>query len=119
MALASELMALSIPSAAAAVLGFDTPVSALTATGSTQGTALALTSSVSIFGTVAASTGAILPTSRVDRFIYNGGANALTVYPPVGWNFCGLTANTGISVPVNKGARFTPLGLQIMPIISA
>jgi|ERR1700761_2222654 len=50
------------------------------------------------FGTVAASTGGILPLGAVTGdscLVFNNGANALTIYPPVGG-----TINGGASVSV-------------------
>lgn len=69
---------------AAAITG--TAQTALTATGSTAADALLLPADVNRFGTVAASTGTILPPMNAGDsvVIYNGGANALTVYPPAG-----------------------------------
>lgn len=56
----------------------------LVATGSAITDALDLTAAINNFATVAASTGAQLPNSDVGAVVYvrNGGANALTVYPP-------------------------------------
>jgi hypothetical protein len=80
----------------------------LTAAGSTQGTALALTGDANFIGTAAASTGVILPSYDVGDVIYvvNGGANAVAVYPPVGHTINGLAANTALSVAVGKGSMF-------------
>jgi len=84
--------------AAGAIQG--TVASNLTATGSTQGTALLLPADVNYFTTVAASTGAILPsmTKGDSVILYNKGANALSVYPPVGGVINGLSANAAYSV---------------------
>lgn len=121
MALTGELMANGLPPALANQLGQDAPLTALTATGNSQGTALALLSSFSIFGTVAASTGAILPAAGAqdDFMVYNGGASTLTVYPASGQQINGLAANTGVSVPANKGAIFKAAGNQWIAVISA
>lgn len=72
----------------------------LTATGSTQGTALPLPASVNRFTTVAASTGALVPPMNPGDYIviYNGGANALSVYPPVGATINQASANTAYSL---------------------
>lgn len=77
-----------------------TVANALTATGSTQGTALALGADLNRFTTVAASTGAILPAMNPgdNMQVFNGGANALLVYPPVGGTINALAANAGYSV---------------------
>ena len=70
--------------AAAAITG--NAANNLTAAGTTQATALLLPSDVNRFTTVAASSGTILPPMNAGDWtvIYNGGANALAVYPPVG-----------------------------------
>ena len=84
-------------------------VTGLTAAGSTQGTALALTNDANFIGTAAASTGVILPSYDVGDQVYvvNGGANAVAVYPPVGHTINGLAANTALSLAVGKGGVFT------------
>jgi hypothetical protein len=114
MASVAELMATGMPAGQANCIGQDAPLSALTATGNSQATALPLLSSFSIFSTVAASTGAVLPPAggQGDYFIYNGGANALTVYPSLGQSINGLALNTGVSIPINKGGTFFPNGNQ-------
>lgn len=72
----------------------------LTATGSTQATALALPADINRVTTVAASTGVIIPpaNSGDGGTVYNGGANALLLYPPVGGTINGLSANAGYSI---------------------
>lgn len=83
--------------------------SALTATGSTQTDALLLSAVNSEFTTVASGTGARLPASLSpgDQFtVYNGGANALLVYPPTGESIQSGAANAGFSVAANKPAMF-------------
>lgn len=89
---------------AAAVQG--TVAAALTATGTTQATALPLGADNNNFTTVAAGSGCILPAMNPgdDITVYNGGANALLIYPPVGAQIKGLGANTGYSL-----ATATPL----------
>lgn len=90
--------------------------SGLTATGSTQGTALAVPSDFCVFSTVAASTGAILPATGPqcnpgDSFIVvNHGANTLSVYPPTGGKIANGSANAAFSVAANKTASFLSLG---------
>ena len=92
-------------------------VSGLTATGSTQAGALLVTACSNLFTTTAASTGARLPRTDEARIsggdiiaIYNNGANALLVYPPVGFKIGTLSANATISVPAGKAALFGALG---------
>jgi hypothetical protein len=122
MAAAENLMAGGIPPSVAKQIGLETPQTGLTATGTTQGTALTLNSNYATFTTVAANSGCIISTDK-DSYVYNGGLNALTVYPGTaaqGFNFAGLAAGTGISVPANKGAYFVPARSgSIATIISA
>jgi hypothetical protein len=56
---------------------------ALTATGSNQATALAITAQLTEFGTVGSNTGTILPVSQggMEMTVINNGANTLSVYP--------------------------------------
>lgn len=118
MTLKSELMTAGMPAAQANRLGQDPASAPLTATGSTQGTALALVSNFSLFGTVAASTGAIVP-ERGQYFVANNGANTLTLYPIVGGNINGGTLNAGISIPAGKSAMGWSNGLTAGVVVSA
>jgi hypothetical protein len=90
--------------AAQAIQG--TVASGLTATGTTQATALPLGADCCDFTTVPAGSGCILPAMNPgdDITIFNGGANALLVYPPVGGQIKSLGTNAGYSV-----ATATPL----------
>jgi hypothetical protein len=118
MPLRSELMARGMQAGLAGLLAQDPASVPLTAIGSTQITALALVSDFSIFGTVAASTGAILP-GRGTSIVVNNGASTLTLYPPVGGNINGGTLNAGISVPAGKSAIAISNGLTNGVIVSA
>src|SRR6478609_6592597 len=97
-----------------ASLGF--PSTGLTAAGSTQGTALVLPSDFNVVTTTAASTGVILPavSSQIQVtdtiIVVNHGANALTVYPPVGGKVQVGAANAGLSVASGKTAWFLLVG---------
>lgn len=76
------------------------------ATGSNQATAYQISGAVTVFGTVAASTGAILPSnpsaSTADTvYVINAGSNALTIYPPVGGYINALAVNSGYSLAAN------------------
>jgi hypothetical protein len=89
--------------AAQAIVG--TVATSLTAVGSTQATALAIGAANNGITTAAASTGVILPASATPGdqiYIYNGGANAVTVYPAVGGTINNLSANTGFSCATLK-----------------
>ena len=82
--------------------------SGLTAAGTTQGTALAITNQTNEFTTVAASSGGILPSPEQGEFIFvaNAGANALNVYPASGHSINALAANTAFSLAAGKNAMF-------------
>lgn len=83
--------------------------SALTAAGSTQATALPLSSDVNLIGTTAASTGVLLPpvSGPGDTvFVLNGGASALLVYPAGTGKVNALAASAGFSLPTLKSALF-------------
>jgi hypothetical protein len=84
----------------------------LTAAGSTQGTAFVIASSVNQFTTVAAGTGAILPSNvyngRPIR-IFNRGANALKVYPPSGAKIESNATNAAVSLAAGADATFSPI----------
>lgn len=83
-----------------------TVASGLTAAGTTQATALPLGADNNSFTTVAASSGCILPAMNPgdDVTIYNGGAQTLSVYPPVGGQIKGLGTNAAYAL-----ATATPL----------
>jgi hypothetical protein len=94
-------------SAASATAIVGSTLDSLTATGSTQNTALALSAINSVVTTTAASTGVRLPL-RVDvgglYFVANLGANALTIYPGTGESINALSANTGLSLAAGSKA---------------
>lgn len=86
-----------------------TATDALTATGSTQGTALACPSDNNVFTTVAASTGCVLPASPApgdEIAVANLGANALSVYPATGGAIQTGATNAAFSVASGKTALF-------------
>lgn len=88
----------------------------LTALGTNQGSALALPSDGNVFSTVAAGTGAILPATSFNiqlldsLLVFNHGATALLVYPPVGGTISTLAANTAVSIPTGKFCTFIVTG---------
>jgi hypothetical protein len=96
----------SHPALAQAVVG--DVANTLTATGTTQANALALSCANNIVTTAAASTGVRLPTTSPGDsvLVANLGANALLVYPVVGGSIQGAAVNVGFSVPTLKSARF-------------
>lgn len=98
------------PLQARASMGF--PSTGLTAVGTNQATALVLPSDFNVITTAAASTGAILPATGFQYqlcdtiIVCNHGANAITVYPPVGGTIGTGATNAGISLPAGKVGWF-------------
>jgi hypothetical protein len=83
---------------------------ALTAAGTTQSGALALTKDINEFTSVAAGAGGALPTAvaGMEVTVINFGANTLLIYPVNGGSakINALTANTAISVPASSVMNF-------------
>lgn len=81
-----------------------------TATGTTQATALPVTTDYFELGTVASGSGVVLPTSAQvgaltpgDRFtVVNHGANAVLVYPPLGGKVANGAVNAALSLAAGK-----------------
>lgn len=76
----------------------------LTAAGTTLATALDLTADTNVIGTAAASSGVSLPSCEIGDSVevYNGGANAVTVYPDVSTTTINqLSAGSGFSLGTN------------------
>ena len=99
---------------------------ALVASGTNQSTALQVTSVLNFFSTVASGTGAKLNSSAVldsqtqRQIIYNGGANALTVYPATGQAINGLAVNAGHILPVKSSCMyFLVSATQWIAVLSA
>lgn len=81
----------------------------LTATGTDETDAYEVTFAKNAFTTVASGTGAILDSDAAPgdtQMIYNGGANALTVYPPSGAQINALGANNGMLLATNTACQF-------------
>lgn len=83
-------------------------VTGLVATGTTQANALLLPAANNFVATTAASTGVLLPPGNLgdEIVVFNGGANALLVYPPVGASINGGATNAAVSVATLKPAYF-------------
>jgi hypothetical protein len=103
-------MAAGVPAEAALQLGMSSGTGALTATGSTLATGLTLSANFNLFGTVAASSGAVLPAAGLSGpvVVYNGGASALSVYPQATEFINAGTAGAAFSVTNAKSAVFYP-----------
>jgi len=85
--------------------------SGLTATGTTQADAYALTAASNEFTTVASGTGAVLPSASPGDsvLVYNGGANPLRIYPQTGEQLNGQPTNAPHLLSVNTAVEFTKL----------
>lgn len=115
MTMITDLVGIGVSAEEAKILAFDEPTSSparkvstgLTATGSTLGTGLALTSFINIVSTTAASTGVVLPSSwPVGQigFVQNNGANALSLYPPsASISINGGTAGSAVTIAAAAG----------------
>jgi hypothetical protein len=117
-----KLMGSGVPATQAQSTVAGVPLTAQTAAGTTQGNAYAVTSDFVVFSTVAASSGARLPAQNGASLtalagdvyvIVNYGANALSVYPPVGGNISNAGVNTAVSIPANKTGDFYCIGNNI------
>jgi hypothetical protein len=99
MPLAQRLVQAGLSAVQAAAIS-GTVANNLIATGNSQATALALGADTSRFTTVAASTGCILPAMNPgdSMEVINAGANALSLYPPVGAQLNALGNNAAYSI---------------------
>lgn len=81
----------------------------ISAAGTNQGTATAITGSINFVSTVASGTGVILPAAIPSATItvINHGLNTLLVYPATGETVEGLAANTGMPLLVGQCYRAT------------
>lgn len=108
MPLATNLMGGGLSHGQASAIVGKAVLAAGVAAGTTQGTALALTADVVFMSTVAASSGVICPAVVHGTItIYNGGANALTIYPPVGNKINATAINGGITLAQNTSITLT------------
>ena len=86
------------------ITGLTVGVSAaVSAAGTNQGTATALTSDYNVITTAASGTGVVLPTATVGRLVnvVNKGLNAVAIYPAGTAQIDALGASASISLPVN------------------
>lgn len=82
---------------------------ALIAAGSGQSDALQLTATINQVTTAAANSGVKLyasPAAGSWQLVYNGGANAIKVYPQTSGAINGLAANAGMILPVKTSCMF-------------
>ncbi len=90
---------------------FYTGLTTISAAGTTQGTATAITSSEVNVTTVAASSGVVLPTNDGGEVVQitNNGANTLNVYPDSGSTIDSAAANIAVTIPAGQTATYTVL----------
>lgn len=84
----------------------------LTAAGTDETDAYEVTFAKNAFTTVAAGTGAILDSDSApgdSQMIYNGGANALSVYPTSGAQINALGTDSAMLLPVKTACEFYKL----------
>ena len=82
---------------------------AISAAGTSQGTATELTTADSEVTTVSAGTGCILSSQLAagdTQTVFNAGANPLKVYPPTGFQINALTTNAAMTLSTNTGCMF-------------
>lgn len=98
------------PTYAASTSG-NSVATGLVATGATQGTALALTRNWNEVTTTPAGTGVALGALGAGQpgKVWNVGASALLVYPPVGGQIDALAVNLPYSIPAGKCQEFDQL----------
>lgn len=89
-------------------VAFKSIATGIAAAGTTQATATALTKTINIVSTVAASQGVRLPAPEAGEFVLvaNQGANALSVYPSTGHTINNLAANTALSQAADSRRLF-------------
>ena len=96
---------------------------AVSAAGTTQGTATELTAADSEVTTVAAGSGVVLSSKLAagdEQSVYNAGANALKVYPPTGFSINSLPANEGMLLAIKTGVWFKCISTtRVFGVLSA
>jgi hypothetical protein len=104
---ATKLMGGGISAVTASIISGDLQDN-VTATGSTQATAVSIYADITVVTTAAASTGVIIGGASFQAgdglIVHNLGANAVLVYPPVGGQINALSVNAGFSVAAGKQA---------------
>ena len=97
--------------------------SGISAAGTTQATATALNFADNEVTTVAAGAGVVLYASIVpgdSQTVFNAGANALKIYPPLGMNINALQTNAPMLLATNTGCIFKCItSTRIFGILSA
>ena len=80
----------------------------LTATGTSQATALPIFNGIANIGTAASGSGVVLFPGNpgTSQIVYNGGANAVKVYPTSGAQINALGTNNAMLLAPNTGVQF-------------
>lgn len=108
MALGWKLQGAGIPGLTLTALSQDT-ATALSAAGTTQGTATELTAADSEITTVGAGAGVALSSKLAPGDVqtaFNAGANPLKIYPPASMKINALATNAAMTLSVNTGVMF-------------
>src|SRR3990167_6691016 len=106
-ALVRKIMGAGVAAGLANVLLGDVKDS-MTASGTSQSDAQTIGCAITRFTTVASGAGAILPAGSVgdELLIINAGANALSLYPPIGHAINAGSTNTAFSIPTASSTVF-------------
>lgn len=83
--------------------------SSITAAGTAQTGATLLINGINYVGTTPASSGVILnanATIGAPQVVFNGGANSLIVYPPIGSKINNLSTNAGHTLGTNTTCQY-------------
>ena len=94
----------------------------ITAAGTTQATATLLFNGLNMIGIAASGSGVILFAYNpgASQIVYNGGANAVTVYPPSGAKINGLALNGGHLLSTNTACIYWTISTtQVIGLLSA
>ena len=103
-----KVFAAGLPDPLAACICKDVGT-AVSAAGTTQGTATELVNADNEITTAAAGSGVVLSASLASgdsQTVFNAGANAVKVYPPSGMKINALAANAAMTLAVNTGCIY-------------
>ena len=111
MGYAKNLMGAGFSAAQAGSTNSSSIKTGISAAGTTQGTATAITADINLVSTVAASSGVQLYNGLTNDscYVFNDSGvsgNGLLVYPPTSGQINNLAVNAGVIVPVNTMAEF-------------
>ena len=121
MPLAQNVMQGGISGGSARAIVGGAQNNAVSAAGTTQGTATAISADVVNVSTVASGAGVILPlVPGGSMLVYNSGANPLKVYPPLAGAINQIATNGAMTLPQYSSCIFTWISsTQILANLSA